>query len=153
MGYRSMLKNQSDRRHRRKHGFTLVELMVVVIVIGVLAALIMPTFFGRIGQSKQAVAKQNIASLSNAITLFMQDYGRLPYTLEELIVKPDDVPEDKWMPTGVQRKNLIDPWGNPYVYSPESAHGGYFDLSSNGADGQPGGAGENADVTSWEGNE
>lgn len=148
------MRSQEKINRRRRHGFTLVELMVVVIVIGVLAALIVPTFFGRIGQSKQAVAKQKIASLSTAITLFYQDYGRFPVALEELVVKPDDVPDDKWMPTGIQNKDLNDPWGNPFVYDPDSGEGGaFYQLISYGADNQPGGTGENADISNVEGNE
>src|SRR5690606_14869308 len=122
----------ANARHRGRMGyskfdirkstlaFTLVELMVVVIVIGVLAALIVPNFFGRIGQSRQAVARQKIASLGTAITLFMQDHGRVPNSLEELVVKPDDVPEDQWVPTGIQQRDLVDPWGNPFVYQAPS---------------------------------
>ncbi len=135
-------------RYKRRSGFTLVEIMVVVIVIGVLAALIVPTFLGRAQKAKRSVAKQKIGTIESAINLFQQDYSRFPDTLEELVSKPADVADDDWLPPSMKPKDLKDPWGNAFVYRYPGEHWA-FDLLSLGADGQEGGSGENADVTNW----
>jgi len=144
------MKNATFRPHIPTHapGFTLVEILVVVIVIGVLAAMIVPQFFGRVGQAKTSVARQKVATIESAIQIFQTDYGRLPRTLDELVNRPGDIPAEKWHAPTIKPKDLIDPWDRPFLYHAPGNHG-VFDLYSLGADGQSGGDGENADITNW----
>ena len=138
-----------ERNRLNRTAFTLIEMMVIVIVIGVLAALIVPTFIGRAEKAKGAVAEQKIAVLDSAINLFYTEYSRFPETLDELVTQPADIPDDQWAPPTVKRKDLSDPWGNPFVYR-YPGQNGPFDLISTGADGAEGGEGQDADVTNWE---
>ena len=137
-------------RHRTPTApaFTLIEIMVVVIVIGVLSALILPSFLGRAEKARVATAKQQIGVLETSITLFQQDYARFPEDLEELVEKPADIDEAQWTPPAIKEKNLEDPWGNRFVYRQPGDHGP-FDLLSMGADGVVGGEGDGADVVNW----
>ncbi|MEM1109526.1 MAG: type II secretion system major pseudopilin GspG [Planctomycetota bacterium] len=130
----------------RQSAFTLIEIMVVVIVIGIIAALVVPNLFDRAGKAKRSVAKQQVGSLETAIQLFQQDYARFPDSLEELVSPP--VGADGGSPPSVKQKDLIDPWGNPFVYR-YPGNNWTFDLLSLGADGQEGGEEENADITNF----
>lgn len=141
-------KQRARARRLSRSGFTLIEIMVVVIVIGVLATLIMPTLFGRAGKARAAVAKQKIASMETAIQLFEQDYGRFPEALQELVEQPADVPAEQWSPPTLKAKDLKDPWGNDFVYR-FPGNNFTYDLVSLGADGAEGGEGEAADVTNY----
>ncbi|MCC6682182.1 MAG: type II secretion system major pseudopilin GspG [Phycisphaeraceae bacterium] len=134
---------------RRRAAFTLVEIMVVVIIIGVLAAMIVVPYFGKAGQAKQSVAKHDISVLESAVNMFQQDYGRFPANLGELVTKPGDISDDQWSATGIKASNLNDPWGRPFNYVYPGTNWA-FEITSYGADGQPGGEGENADVNNWE---
>ena len=130
-------------------GFTLIELLIVVIILGVLAALVGPRLFGRVGQSRQAAARVQIELLGAALDQFKLDVGRYPTSqegLQALQQSPGNAPgwEGPYLKKDVPR----DPWGNPYQYRSPGEHGEY-DVSSFGSDGQPGGEGEAADVTSW----
>jgi general secretion pathway protein G len=130
-------------------GFTLIELLIVVIILGVLAALVGPRLFGRVGQSRQAAARVQIELLGAALDQFKLDVGRYPNTQESLQAlqqSPGNAPgwEGPYLKKDVPR----DPWGNPYQYRSPGEHGEY-DLSSFGSDGVPGGDGEASDVTSW----
>ncbi len=122
--------------------------MVVVVIIGVLAALFVPRFVGRIGQSKQAAARAKMSTIETAIGLFQTDSGRLPNTLDELVNRPSDLAAEQWQPS-LRPKDLLDPWDQPYVYRVPGQNWQY-DLYSLGADGQEGGEGEYADVVNWE---
>jgi len=136
---------------RRVRGFTLLELMVVVVIIGVLAALIAPTVLSRIGQAKGTAAKADIASVMNSLKMYKLDNGRYPTQdqgLDALVNKPSSGPvSNNWKPELDQLKK--DPWGNPYLYANPGQHG-EIDVFSNGADGQPGGTGDDADIGSWD---
>jgi general secretion pathway protein G len=130
-------------------GFTLIELLIVVIILGVLAALVGPRLFGRVGQSRQAAARVQIELLGAALDQFKLDVGRYPSSqegLQALQQSPGNAPgwEGPYLKKDVPR----DPWGNPYQYRSPGEHGEY-DLSSFGSDGAPGGDGEAADATSW----
>jgi len=130
-------------------GFTLIELLIVVIILGVLAALVGPRLFGRVGQSRQAAARVQIELLGAALDQFKLDVGRYPSSqegLQSLQQSPGNAPG--WEGPYLKKDVPKDPWGNPYQYRSPGEHGEY-DLSSYGSDGQPGGDGEATDVTSW----
>jgi general secretion pathway protein G len=130
-------------------GFTLIELLIVVIILGVLAGLVGPRLFGRVGQSRQAAARVQIELLGAALDQFKLDVGRYPTTqegLQALQQTPGNAPgwEGPYLKKDVPR----DPWGSPYQYRSPGEHGEY-DLASFGSDGTPGGEGEATDVASW----
>ena len=134
---------------RNEKGFTFIEIMVVIILIGLLATLVAPKIFKGMGKAKQNIARSKMAIIESAISQFHMDCGRIPYDtegLEALLVAPEDV-ADKWNGPYVKKSELLDPWGNPYIYVEHGEHNvGSFDLVSLGADGQPGGDGDNADI-------
>ena len=140
------MKNQ-QRSYRRSAGFTMVEIIVVVIIIAALATMIVPRFFGRIGQAKQSVAKSKLVEIEKAVETFSYDYGRFPESLDELVYRPADVPEEKWNPA-LKAKELLDPWDREFIYKQPGDHGPY-DVYSLGADGEAGGEGDNADIVNW----
>lgn len=128
-------------------GFTLLELLVVMVIIGLLAAYVGPRYFAQIGKSEQKTAKAQIEGLGKALDTYRLDAGHYPSTeqgLNALMVKPNDEP--KWDGPYLQKAVPPDPWGKPYLYR-SSGQGGDFDLLSYGKDGQPGGEGDAADVS------
>lgn len=143
----------SQRKQRRAHGFTLVEIMVVVVIIGILGALVVPKLLGRTGEARVTAAKTDIATMSQALKLYKLDNQRYPSTeqgLQALVTKPTSGPAaNGWKDGGYMEKLPKDPWGNAYQYLSPGIHG-EVDIFSLGADGQPGGTGEDADVGSWE---
>ena len=138
-------------RQRRQGGFTLVEIMVVVVIIGILGALVVPKLLGRTGESRVTAARVDIATLMSALKMYKLDNQRYPTTeqgLQALVQKPTSGPAaNGWK--GYIDKLPKDPWGNPYQYLSPGVHG-EIDVYSLGADGQPGGTGEDADVGSWD---
>jgi general secretion pathway protein G len=140
-------------RHALARGFTLVEIMVVVVIIGILGALVVPKLLGRTGESRVTAAKVDIATIMQALKLYKLDNQRYPTTeqgLVALITKPSTGPQaNGWKTGGYIEKLPKDPWGNAYQYLQPGIHG-EIDLFSFGADGQPGGEGEDADVGSWD---
>jgi general secretion pathway protein G len=135
---------------RSSRGFTLVELLVVIIVLGLLVGLVGPRLFGRVGQSKTAAARAQIELLGAALDQYRLDLGTYPTVsegLEALVRNPN---KPKWNGPYLKKGVPKDPWGNPYKYRCCPGQNGDYDLWSEGADGAPGGEGENADVTSWE---
>jgi general secretion pathway protein G len=140
----------TGRVHRRsKAGFTLVELLVVMAIIALLAALVGPKLFPKLGKGNQSAAKAQIELIGQALDQFRLDVGRYPTTqegLNSLMVNPGI---DNWEGAYLKKALPMDPWGKPYNYQCPGTHGEY-DLFSYGRDGSPGGDGEDKDVVSWE---
>lgn len=136
---------------KRNHGFTLIEIMVVVVIISVLIGLVAPNIMGRVDEAKVTAARADIGTMSQALDLYRIDNGQYPSTeqgLQSLVQKPSGAPEPKkWNPSGYMKKKELpkDPWGNDYQYLryPD----GTFDLLSYGADGREGGEGYDADIS------
>ena len=132
-------------------GFTLVEVMVVVVILGILAVLIVPRVLGRTDEARVAAAKHDIAALMQSLKLYHLDNGRFPTNdqgLQALVTRPQSGPAPtNWKP--YLDKVPKDPWGNSYQYLNPGVHG-EVDVFSLGADGQPGGSGADAEIGSWQ---
>ena len=132
-------------------GFTLLELLIVMIIIGLLAALIGPKMIGRVGESRQTVAKQQVEGFGSALEMYKLDTTKYPTQeqgLEALVSEPQGV--NNWKGPYLKKKFIPkDPWGHEYIYTYPGANGDY-DIVSYGADGNTGGDGEEKDVASWE---
>ena len=139
---------------RNQAGFTLIEIMVVVVILGILAAIVVPKFLDRPDQAKVTKAQVDMKGLEEALGMFKLDNGFFPSTeqgLEALVTQPDTGRIPGKYPEGGYLKNVpLDPWNNSYVYLSPGLHNKNFDLISYGADGQPGGEGFDADINSWE---
>jgi len=136
----------------RSRGFTLIEIMVVVIIIGLLAAVIVPQVISKVDEARVAKAKQDIQSLETALTMFRLDNSKYPTTdqgLAALVQQPTDPTIRHWRPGGYLQRVSKDPWGNDYQYVYPGTHGKEYDLYTLGADGQPGGEGVDADIGNW----
>lgn len=133
-------------------GFTLIEIMVVVVIMGVLAALLVPRLMGRTDDARILAAKQDIATLMQALKLYRLDNQRYPTNeqgLQALVTRPATGPAPpNWKAGGYLDRLNKDPWGNQYQYQAPGTHG-EVDLYSFGADGKPGGTGNDADIGSW----
>lgn len=131
-------------------GFTLLELLVVVVIIGLLASFVAPRYFGQVGKSEVTTAKAQIDALGTALDQYRLDTGRFPSTelgLNALVQKPAD--ETKWNGPYLRKSVPLDPWGKSYVYRVPGEKGVDYDLVSLGKDGQPGGTGAAADITNY----
>ena len=134
----------------RADGFTLMELLLVLMIIGMLAALVGPTLYQRIKPAKQSAARAQLANFSTALDAFYVDCERYPTTQEGLGALRDR-PEgaEKWNGPYLKKEVPMDPWGHPYVYRAPGRSGGY-EIVSFGADGREGGDGDAADINSWD---
>jgi general secretion pathway protein G len=135
-----------------ERGFTLLEIMVVVVILGILAALVAPAVISRIDDAQIAKAKQDIRSYETALNLFRMDNFKYPSTdqgLKALVEQPSDSSIRNWKQGGYIDGAKKDPWGNDYLYAYPGAHGKEFDVFTLGADGQEGGEGLNADIGNW----
>lgn len=140
------LENRASQR-----GFTLIEIMVVVVIIGLLAAIVAPNIIGRIDQAAANRAKTDIRQIETALQLYRLDNFKYPSTdegLEALVTKPSDVSAPNWNPRGYMQKVPNDPWERPYLYRSPGQQG-EIDIYTLGADGQEGGEGVDADVGNW----
>lgn len=137
------------RYKRREKGFTLIEMLIVMVILGLLAALVGPRMFGKVGKSRQNAAKAQIALFETALDMLKLDTGKYPTTgqgLQALRVKPDDM--ERWDGPYLPKEVPLDPWGHAYQYISPGEHGD-CDIISFGADGSAGGEGEDEDVVSW----
>lgn len=136
-----------------QRGFTLLELMVVVVIIGILAALVVPKIMSRPDEARVVAARQNVASLLQALQLYRLDNQRYPSTeqgLQALVLQPESAPvPPNWKPGGYIGRLPQDPWGHAFQYLNPGVHG-EIDVYSFGADGTPGGEGNDADIGSWD---
>jgi len=131
-------------------GFTLTELLIVLVIIGLLAALVGPVLYQRINPAKQSAARAQIENFMTALDSYFIDLGKFPTTQQGLAAlrnRPDG--ETRWSGPYLKKELPADPWGNVYVYRAPGRNGGY-EIVSYGADGKEGGEGDNADVNSWE---
>lgn len=135
---------------RREAGVTLIEMMVVVVIIALFAALVLPKMMNQAGKAKRVAARSQINAYMTALGAYKLDTGVYPSTeqgLQALRVKPENV--NNWQGPYTDKDISNDPWGAPYVYHYPGEHGDDPDIISYGTDGQPGGDGENADIVSW----
>ena len=149
------MKSHIFHKIKSNHGFTLIELMVVIVILGILVSFIAPRLMGRPDEAKQVKARVQIESLETAIKLYKLDSGIYPATeqgLQALVEQPQTgtLPK-KWRKGGYLEKGRVpkDPWGNEFVYLSPGVHGDY-DIISYGADGVPGGEEFDKDISSWE---
>ena len=130
-------------------GFTLLELLVVMVIIGLLAGYVGPKYFAQIGKSETKTAMSQIDALGKALDQYRLDVGHYPRSEEGLaVLNSKPVNETKWAGPYLQKNVPLDPWGKPYIYKQPGEHGEY-DLLSYGKDGQAGGTGDASDVTNW----
>lgn len=132
-----------------RNGFTLLELLVVMVIIGLLAGYVAPKYFSQVGKSELKVARAQMDAFEKALDQYRLDIGRYPTTeqgLTALVQRPAS--ESKWSGPYLRKEVPLDPWGKPYQYKFPGERSEY-DLFSYGKDGQPGGAAEGADITNW----
>lgn len=135
------------RMPERRKGFSLIELLVVMVILGILGTLVAPRIFGQLDKAKVQGAQNQIVAISQALDLFRLNTDEYPEALVDLVEQPSEV--EGWAGPYVRRKALKDPWNNEWVYMVPGQHGD-FDLYSLGADGQEGGEEDDADLVSWE---
>lgn len=132
----------------RKRAFTLIEMMAVVVIIAILAAVVAPKFFGQVGKAQKVRVERDIETIKQAITLYRFDTNRFPEELRDLVRQPDDL--NGWNGPYLEKKGFRDPWDNEYEYRQPGLDGREFDIWSYGQDGKEGGEGQDVDITSWD---
>lgn len=137
------------RRRMYAAAFTLIELMIVVVILGILATIVMPRILNRPEQARRTKAKIDIRNIQSTLALFKTDTGRFPTTSEGLQVLVSDPGIKGYDPDGYLDKVPLDPWGNRYVYISPGVRSRDYDLESYGKDGEDGGTGDDADIESW----
>ena len=138
-------------RYQNSKGFTLIELLVVIVIIGLLASLVAPKLFGKLGTAKVKTAKAQVEMIVTGLDAFKLDVGRYPTTDEKLEVLWKDPGNIKnWKGPYLPKPVLADPWENPYFYKAPGADKKPYDLKSFGADGKEGGEGDDKDISAWE---
>jgi general secretion pathway protein G len=143
-------RTRKTRRQNSEAGVTLIEMLVVVVIIGLFVGLVSVNMFKKADEAKRTAARAQIANFSQALGLYKLDTGGFPATeqgLQALRVKPDN--GGNWNGPYLPQDIPMDPWGRPYLYKYPGDHGDEPDVMSLGADGQPGGEGNNADIVSW----
>lgn len=138
-----------NKRHVQRYGFTLIELMIVIVILGLLATIIMPRILSRPEQARRMKAKVDIRSIEAALSLFKTDTGRFPTTSEGLAALITDPGIKGYNSDAYLDKTPIDPWSNKYVYLCPGVKGKDYDMESYGKDGEDGGSEDNADIESW----
>lgn len=128
-------------------GFTLVELLLVLVILALIGGLVLPGIIGKAESAKAKAAASQVSRLSMAVESYYLDTGRTPDSLDDLVNEPGDA--NGWNGPYIKASSLKDPWGREYEYSYPGDHA-EFDIVSMGADGQPGGEGKNADLNNWE---
>lgn len=149
--YRKQAVPSTSSRHPRQHGFTLLEIMVVIVILGIMASLIAPTVLGRVEQSRIQKAKTDISTLSSALDMYQLDNFQYPSTdqgLQALFTPPSGDLGN--YPAGgyLKKKSIKDPWKRDYLYRMPGESGAPFDVYTLGRDGTPGGEGPDADISS-----
>ena len=145
--YGNMTKKERNPHRSLAGGFTLVELLLVLVILALIGGLVLPGIIGKAEGAKAKAAASQVSRLSMAVESFYLDTGTTPESLEQLVDEPGSV--GGWNGPYVKASSLKDPWGRDYEYRYPGDHGD-FDIFSLGADGQPGGEGKNADINSWE---
>jgi general secretion pathway protein G len=142
---------RNSERRAPLSGFTLIELMVVIVILGLLATIIMPKILDRPEQARRLKAKVQIRNFQSALALFKTDTGRFPTTSQNLEALINDPGLKGWKKGGYIEggKVPLDPWGNPYLYLCPGVHGEDYEIESYGKDGEDGGIGDDADIESW----
>lgn len=140
-------KYERRARNARQRGFTLVELLLVLVILALIGGLVLPGIIGRAEGAKVKAAASQIDRISMAVESYYLDTGAIPENLEQLVDEPGDA--DGWNGPYIKRSTLKDPWGRDYEYRQPGEHA-EFDILSLGSDGQPGGDDTKADITSWE---
>ncbi len=137
------------KRGRRSEGFTLIELMIVIVILGLLASVLVPKILDKPEQARRVKAASEIRGIQTALALFKTDTGRFPTTAEGLNALVNNPGAEGYNPNGYLDKTPTDPWGHPYVYLYPAVNSKDYDLESYGRDGEDGGSGDNADIESW----
>ena len=133
--------------HGTQGGFTLVELLLVLVILALIGGLVLPGIIGKAESAKTKVAASQVSRMSMAVESYYLDTGNTPDSLEDLVNEPGDA--NGWNGPYIKASSLKDPWGRDYEYTYPGEHS-EFDIVSMGADGQPGGEGKNADLNNWE---
>ncbi len=142
-----MLSKREKMNTSGQHGFTLVELLLVLVILALIAGLVLPGIIGKAESAKAKAASSQISRISMSVESFYLDTGNTPASLEELVNEPSGV--SGWNGPYIKNSLLNDPWGQAYKYTVPGEHGD-FDIESFGADRQKGGEGKNADIASWD---